>query len=300
MIQLSIRMKKRGKVLAIAAAVLVVIIASAWFFVHHTFPVLQPSGEVGDKERNLIVFTVALSTVVVVPVFVLLAVFAIRYREGGGGKYDGKLEGNRKAEIIWWAIPAVLIFIIATVTWRSSHALDPFKQLGDNTLHIQVVALDWKWLFIYPGDNIARVNVVDIPAGQPVEFDITSDTVMTSFWVPSLGGQMYAMPGMQTKLNLEAKAGNYNGVAANISGEGFADMTFTVHALPPAVYDDWVQTMHHVPNRLTTAEYDKLAKPSTLSPADVGMGKQYTYGGVQPALYDTVINKYMTPSGSTE
>jgi cytochrome o ubiquinol oxidase subunit II len=290
-------MQKRKGVLGIVLALLAVVVALAGWYLHgHVIPVLQPAGEVGDKERNLMIFAVAISLVVVVPVFIMLGLFAWRYREGNPhGRYDPKLEGSRAAETVWWLVPTAIITIIAVVTWNSSYALDPFKPLASSnkTLHIQVVALDWKWLFIYPDQDVARVNVVDIPVGTPVEFDITSDTVMTSFWAPQLGGQMYAMPGMTTQLNLQAdKAGDYHGVAANISGKGFADMTFTVHALPPEVYGDWLHVMHRLPQHLTAAAYDQLAKPSVVTqPNELRNG----YSGVDPNLYDTIVMKYMMP-----
>jgi cytochrome o ubiquinol oxidase subunit 2 len=296
-------MKTRGKILAVAALLLAVVVLAGVYLHRYPIAVLQPAGQIGHKERNLIIFTASVSLVVVVPVFILLGLFAWRYREGNPrGRYDPKLEGSSKLETVWWLLPGLIITLIAVVTWRSSYALDPFKPLqGRKPLHIQVVAMDWKWLFIYPDQNVARVNAVDIPVGTPVEFDITSDAVMTSFWVPQLGGQMYAMPGMTTQLNLEAsKAGDYHGVAANISGKGFADMTFTVHAMPPEIYDDWLQNMHRVPQHLTDLTYNQLAIPGTLTPADLGIGKQYTYSSVQPGLYDTIVMKYMMPTDGSD
>ncbi|HSX43259.1 MAG TPA: COX aromatic rich motif-containing protein [Candidatus Saccharimonadales bacterium] len=280
-----------------ALLVILGLVALAGGYLHHrTIAVLQPAGEIGTKERNLIIACLLLSTIVVVPVFILLFTIAWRYREGNTrATYTPDQDGSRALETVWWLIPAALLVVISTITWRSSYALDPYKQIDTDrpTLHIQVVAMDWKWLFIYPHENIARVNAVDVPVGTPVEFDITSDTVMTSFWAPALGGQMYAMPGMSTHLNLVAdKAGDYSGVAANISGKGFADMKFTVHALPPEAYGDWLRAMHHVPQHLTTAEYNKLTKPGVITqPTEAKHG----YSSVQPYLYDTIMMKYMTP-----
>lgn len=295
-------MKKHGAIWSGVLALAAIIAATGWYLHRHAIPVLQPAGEIGTKERSLIIFCAALSITIVVPVFSMLIFFAWKYRESNTkADYKPDQDGNWKAETLWWAFPGILLAIISVITWRSSYALDPFKPLNSNkkTLHIQVVAMDWKWLFIYPDQHIARVNVVDIPVGTPVEFDITSDTVMTSFWAPQLGGQMYAMPGMVTKLNLVAdKAGDYNGVAANISGKGFADMKFTVHALPPEIYGHWVDIMHHIPkNHLTAAEYAKLAKPGVItntSERDSG------YSTIDPNLYDTIVMKYMMPIGGAE
>lgn len=288
-------MKKRAKIwfgllLAVAATVL-----AGWYLRRHMVAVLEPAGEVGHKERNLIAFCAALSILVIVPVFTLLGVFAWKYREGNvRAKYSPELEGSNLAETIWWLIPTVLIGIIAVITWRSSYAMDPFKRLDTSkqTLHVQVVALDWKWLFIYPGQKVASVNEAAVPVGTPVDFELTSDTVMTSFWAPQLGGQMYAMPGMNTHLNLEAgKAGNYSGVAANISGKGFAGMDFTVKAVKSADFTKWVQTAKHATNKLTTASYAQLARPSQ------NVRPSY-YGTIDPSLYDTIVMNYMMPSGT--
>jgi cytochrome o ubiquinol oxidase subunit 2 len=288
-------MKTWRKVLVLAAVLFAAVIALAgWYLHHHLIPVLQPAGEVGDKERNLMIFTVTLSLVVVIPVFVMLGTFAWRYREGNPhGRYSPELEGNRMLETIWWLIPAALIAIIGTITWRSSYALDPFRPLSSGkTEHIEVVALDWKWLFIYPDQHVASVNVAYIPVGTPVEFDITSDTVMTSFWVPQLGGQMYAMPGMITKLNLRAdKPGQYHGVAANISGKGFADQTFTVSAVQPQLLPQSVRAMRASTGNLTSSSYAALARPSVMKAGAVAY-----YGSADPNLYDTIVMKYMMPS----
>jgi cytochrome o ubiquinol oxidase subunit II len=153
------------------------------------------------------------------------------------------------------------------------------------------VALDWKWLFIYPDQKVASVNEAAIPANTPVDFQITSDTVMTSFWAPQLGGQMYAMPGMATQLNLMAsKTGNFHGVAANISGSGFAGMTFTLKSMSQPEFNDWISMAKHSDNNLTSQGYAQLAQPSTDN-------RPTYYASASPALYDTILMKYMMPMG---
>lgn len=293
-------MKTKYKIGIGVILVAALVAVTGWYLSRHTIAVLQPAGKIGTDERNLMILCISISGGIVIPVFGLLGYFAWKYREGNRrAKYDPEFGGSKLAETIWWLVPSVLLVIIATITWQSSYALDPFKPLKSNkpTMHIQVVAMDWKWLFIYPDQHIARVNAVDVPVGTPVEFDITSDTVMTSFWVPQLGGQMYAMPGMTTKLNLVAdKPGNYSGVAANISGKGFADMTFTVHALPAPVYNDWLQVMHRLPKHLTSQEYARLSAPSVVTqPTEHDNG----YSAVEPGLYDTITMKYMMPMGGS-
>jgi cytochrome o ubiquinol oxidase subunit 2 len=198
-------------------------------------PVLQPRGIVGQKERDLMYISLLLSLIVVVPVFVMLFIFSWKYREGNlkPKKYQPDWDGSRLYESVWWSIPFALIAVLAVITWSSSHDLDPFKPLSAQAppLEVQVVALDWKWLFIYPKQSIATVNFVEFPVNTPVDFKITSDAPMNSFWIPQLGSQIYAMPGMSTQLHLMAgKAGSYNGKSANISGKGFAGMTFTAKA----------------------------------------------------------------------
>jgi len=289
-------MKKHTKiwlVLALLAAGIAML--TGWYLRRHMVAVLQPAGQIGHKERNLIAFCTALSILVIVPVFTLLGIFAWKYRESNvQAKYSPELEGSNLAETIWWLIPTALIAIIAVITWRSSYAMDPFKHLDSSkqTLHVQVVALDWKWLFIYPDQKVASVNEAAVPVGTPVDFELTSDTVMTSFWAPQLGGQMYAMPGMNTHLNLEAgKAGNYRGVAANISGKGFAGMDFTVKAVSKTDFTKWTQTAKHAIDKLTPASYTQLAHPSQ------NVRPSY-YSAVDPALYDTIVMKYMMPSGT--
>jgi len=272
---------------------LAVIALAGWYLHHHLIPVLQPAGPVAEKERNLIIFCVVISAIVVIPVFAMLGLFAWRYREGNhNATYSPDLGGSALAEVVWWLVPTAIIVIISVVTWRSTYALDPFKPLPSNkpTLHIQVVALDWKWLFIYPGQNVASINEAAVPVNTPVDFELTSDTVMNSFWDPQLGGQMYAMPGMETQLNLEAsKLGSFHGLSANINGDGFAGMTFTVKSMQQNGFNRWVTAAKHSGRSLTSSQYASLARPSENNPVTY-------YGSVQPELYDTIMLKYMIPT----
>jgi cytochrome o ubiquinol oxidase subunit 2 len=290
-------MKKHAKLLTGFVLAAIIVGITSWYLGRHNVAVLQPAGSIGHKERNLIIFTVLLSVVIVVPVFVMLGLFAWRYREGNAkAKYSPEQSGSPLAEAVWWLIPGLLLVVISVVTWRSSYALDPYKQLSSSkqTLHIQVVALDWKWLFIYPDQKVASVNEVAIPVDTPVDFEITSDTVMTSFWIPQLGGQMYAMPGMTTHLNLEAdRSGGYQGVAANISGKGFAGMKFTTQAISQKDYAAWLANAKHAPEKLTSASYAALAKPSENT-------KPMQYSAVDGSLYDTIMMKYMMPVESDQ
>lgn len=282
---------KVGLGIVLAAAIVAV---TGWYLHDKTVSVLQPAGHIGHEELDLIIFCSLISVTVVVPVFFLLFTFAWKYREGNTrAKYSPDLDGDAKAEFIWWMIPTVLLLVISLVNWHSTYALDPFKHLQSDkpTMHVQVVALDWKWLFIYPEQHVASVNIAYVPAGTPVDFEITSDTVMTSFWAPQLGGQMYAMPGMTTHLNLVAdKVGKYNGVAANISGKGFADQKFVIAAVQPQLFSQSVASMRASSDKLDSSSYALLARPGVLNTVKY-------YGSVDSNLYDTITMKYMMPMG---
>ncbi len=259
-------MYKKIKIVVIIIIVGSFLAVAGWYLHRTNIPILEPAGPVALKERNLIYFALALALIVVIPVFSLLGIFAYRYRESNTkAKYSPKLDGNRFAETVWWLIPSIIILVLARVAWTSSHSLDPYKRLvsSNKTINIQVVAMNWKWLFIYPNKAVASLNNFEIPINTPINFEITSDTVMNSFWIPQLGGQIYAMPGMSTQLNLMAsKDGIFNGSSANISGEGFAGMTFTVKASSYSNYSSWLNKLSASSKKLDLKTYNQLAQPS--------------------------------------
>lgn len=259
----------------------------------HNMGVFNPKGIIALAEKNLIVTTTLLMLIVVVPVFVLLAVFTWRYRAGNtGAKYTPDWHSNKILETIWWTIPIIIISIIAGITWTSSHELDPYKPIVSNVppITIQVVALDWKWLFIYPEQNIATVNFVQFPAGTPVNFKITGDAPMNSFWIPQLSGQIYAMAGMDTKLHIMAsEEGEYAGVSANYSGFGFSGMKFKALASSREEFEKWVKEVRQSPNTLSMDEYNKLAKKSRNNEAAY-------YSSAEDGLYGKIIMKFMAPA----
>ncbi len=265
---------------------------AALYLRHHNIPVLQPRGTIATQERNLIVIAVLISLAVVVPVFALLIGFAVRYREGNKkARYMPEFTGSNAYELVWWLIPTAIIVVLSVITWVGSHRLDPYKPLNSSVkpITIQVVALDWKWLFIYPDQHVASVNSFQIPVNTPINFQITSDAPMNSFWVPALGGQVYAMPGMSTQLHLMAsKTGDYRGSSANISGIGFAGMTFTAHAGSNTDFTNWVTHIKKTDRALTTTEYTKLAKQSSNV-------KPIYYSQPADNLYDDTVMKYMMP-----
>jgi cytochrome o ubiquinol oxidase subunit 2 len=283
--------KSVGWGVALLAAI---VVAVALFLNGKTVAIFDPAGVIASKERGLILFTLLLSVIVVVPVFIMTFTFAWKYRASNTkATYTPDWDHHAGYEFVWWALPCAIILVLGIVAWQSSHSLDPYRALSSSRkpLTIQVVALDWKWLFIYPEQNIASVNYVQFPANTPVTFNITSDAPMNSFWIPQLGGQIYAMSGMSTQLHLMAdRTGNFRGESANISGKGFAGMTFTAHASSDSDFKSWVQDVkQNAPQRLTLTSYSQLAKPSENNPPSY-------YASAQTGLDATIIMKYMTPT----
>ncbi len=258
-------------------------------------PILEPKGIVALHERNLILIAVALMLIVVIPVFILTFVFAWKYRASNTkAKYDPEFAHSKWIELICWGVPCAIIAVLATITWISTHELDPYKPLDVSTkpITIQAISLDWKWLFIYPEENIATINYIQFPVNVPINFKITSDAPMNSLWIPQLSGQIYSMTGMQTKLHMMAtEAGDYRGGSASFSGAGFSDMKFTVRASTQEEFDNWVTEVRKSPNALNMNDYDVIAKPSENTPVTY-------YSSVKEGLYQEVINKFMSPNMS--
>lgn len=254
--------------------------------------VLQPSGDVAVAQRNLMYLALIIMSIVVVPVFGLLFFIAWKYRATNrSATYTPKWDNHRGLETIWWGIPIIVVVVLSVVAWQTSHSLDPFRALDSDVkpVRVQVIALQWKWLFIYPDQQVASVNELMIPEKTPINFSIASDAPMNSFWIPELGGQIYAMSGMNTKLHLIAdRTGEFKGVSSNISGEGFADMKFTVRSVSSGDFSRWYHTLSGVEkhaDHLDMATYEQLAKPSIIPVA------QY-YHLHDPTLYQQVIDKY--------
>lgn len=254
----------------------------------YLFPVLQPSGSIAQQQRDLLAFSFWLMLTVVVPVFAMLFYFAWRYRANNEKKYTPTWDGNRLLETLWWGIPGVLIGVLAVITLQSSHSLDPYKPLAHSRppFKVQVVALQWKWLFLYPDQKVASVNELRIPVGRPVEFTLTSDAPMNSFWIPSLGGQIYAMAGMQTTLHLIADAvGDYAGLSANISGTYFERMKFqTIVREESETLRSLTEHRAHM-TRLDNSAYLTLAQPAIVE------APQY-YRVDDETLFSRIVNVY--------
>lgn len=254
--------------------------------------VLFPKGLIALKERNLLFIIQVLMLLVIIPVYVLTFIFSWVYRaDNTKAKYDPDLIDNRIAEYIWWGIPCVMVLIVSILTWVKTNELDPYKPIVSNNkeITIQVVALQWKWLFLYPKEKIATVNFVQFPQDTPIRFEITADAPMNSFWIPHLGGQIYAMPKMKTILNLIAdEVGDFRGSSANISGQGFSGMTFIARASSEQDYQQWVKSSQESSKTLSLEEYRQLAAPSENNPVDIFQLKD-------EALFNQIIDKYMHP-----
>ena len=252
---------------------------------------LHSEGTIGAQEGTIIYVSAGVMLLVVIPVIVMAIVFARRYRIANKkARFDPKWEGSKKLEAVIWIVPVAIVAFLGAMSWIYSHSLNPYKPIkaASAPVKIEVVALDWKWLFIYPQQGIATVNRIEFPAHVPVHFYITSATVMNSFFIPRLGSQIMTMPGGQTQLNLEAKApGTYHGLSSNFSGAGFSGMAFKAVALKnERQFKGWVDKVRHSGKALTRAAYHKLAKPSRYVPATY-------YSAVAPHLFHSIIAKYM-------
>ena len=260
--------------------------------------VLDPKGQVGIEEKNLIILCTILMLIVVIPVIVLTLYFAWKYRASRDFEvYTPKWAHSTKIEATVWSIPILIIIALGIITWQSTHALDPYAPLEDKGEHmtVEVVSLNWKWLFIYPEQGIATVNELVIPADKPVSFKITSEGTMNSFFIPQLGSQIYSMAGMETQLHLIAdEPGTYKGISANYSGAGFTGMKFDTIATPTeADFDAWVQKVKSEGGSLTSENFKQLAEDSENHPVTY-------YSTVSDGLFHEIIMKYMKDHGSMD
>lgn len=271
-----------------------ILIFSLFFFTaaaaHAGLPIeLDPAGPIAGQERDLILITSGLMLLVLIPVFAMTGWFAWQYRAGNKkALYMPKWESMRVDAVAWFA-PAVIVAILAGLTWVYTHKLDPYKPIASEQepLHVQVVSLNWKWLFIYPEQGIASLNQLVIPTNRPVSFDITSDTVMTSFFIPQLGSQIYAMAGMNTQLHLQAdRTGTFLGENTQFSGSGFSDNNFDVLAKTDGDFNAWVREVKAKGGDLDWAKYQQVAEPSVKPPVS-------EYAKVDTGLYDRIMHKYM-------
>ncbi|MDP4171159.1 MAG: ubiquinol oxidase subunit II [Bacillota bacterium] len=248
--------------------------------------VLNPKGPVAHQELHLIIISVILCAVVIIPVLGIFIYITIRFRDkpGNTAPYQPEWADSKVLEIIWWGIPVVIIAILGVYTAKTTLNLTKPPVKDVKPIVVQVTSLDWKWMFTYPGKKIATVNYAEIPAGVPVQFILTSDAPMNSFWVPQLGGQEYTMPGMSMGLWLQAdKTGEYFGSGANFTGKGFAHMQFRVKSVSQADFNKWAKGVKQNSPVLTSDGYKKLAKPST--------EKELSFSSYPKNLFEDIVNK---------
>jgi len=252
----------------------------------------HPKGTLARSELKLINTNLLLMLIVVIPTLILLFAVVRKYHAKNKAEYDPEHSYGVFGEVLLWIIPAPVIAVMAVITWNATHKLDPYKPLESDVppLSIQVVALDWKWLFIYPEQGIATVNFVQFPERTPIHFSLAADgSPMNSFWIPQLSGQIYSMAGMTTSLHIMAdEPGVYAGRAAEINGRGFAGMTFIAKSTVQSDFDDWVASVKESPLQLTDPIYNELLKPSENHPIAL-----YSY--VEKDLFNKIVMKYMHP-----
>ncbi|KAA9000073.1 cytochrome o ubiquinol oxidase subunit II [Affinibrenneria salicis] len=253
---------------------------------------MNPKGQIGLEQRTLILTAIGLMLIVVIPVIIMTIAFAWKFRASNEkAKYTPNWAHSNKIEAVVWTVPIIIVAILATITWKTTHALDPYKPLASDVkpITVEVVSLDWKWLFVYPELGIASVNELAFPANVPVEFKITANSVMNSFFIPRLGGQIYAMAGMQTRLHLIAnEPGKYDGISGAYSGHGFSGMKFTAIATPTQeAFDQWVAAVRQSSHTLNTMdEFETLAQPSEYHPVEY-------FSSVQPELFKNILGKFV-------
>jgi cytochrome o ubiquinol oxidase subunit II len=254
--------------------------------------VLSPAGPVGEGDRIVLLDSLAIMLAIVVPTIVAILAFAYWFRATNQrARYLPEFAYSGRIELIVWSIPALVIFFLGGIAWISSHLLDPAEPLKSEAkpLEIQVVSLDWKWLFIYPQQQVASINRMVVPAGVPLNLSITSASVFNVFFVPQLGSEIYAMYGMTTRLNLQADhPGTYFGLSAHFSGDGFPGMAFDVHAVSSEEFTQWATATGTTGPVLDEAAYRQLLKQSQdVSP--------YTYRSVQSGLFDEIVEQKLPP-----
>lgn len=263
--------------------------------------VLSPAGDVAVQQRDLLLISTGLMLLIIIPVIALIVLFAWRYRAANtDARYEPDWDHSTQLELVIWAAPLLIIICLGAITWTGTHLLDPYRPIerlssgtpvkaGTEPLQVQVVALDWKWLFIYPQLGIATVNELAAPINRPISFQITSSTVMNSFYIPALAGQIYAMPAMQTQLSAVVNTpGDYDGFSANYSGAGFSGMKFRFYGQSAEDFDKWVAKVKKDGGALNRDGYLTLEKPTENEPV------RY-YKSVEADLYHAALNMCAQP-----
>jgi len=282
---------KSVRLILIFSSILAFSFAIFFIFTNEKVLVFQPKGLIAKQELNLIHVNLILMLIILVPTFIWLLAVLWKYSKAQG-KHDPEKTYGRLNQMIIWALPSLIVLVMAIHTWKQTHQLDPYRRISakEDELVIQVVAIDWKWLFIYPEQGIASVNFVQFPEKKAIRFELAADgSPMNSFWIPELSGQIYCMTGMMTPLHIMADGvGSYRGKAAEINGEGYAKMNFVAKSSTQEEFSDWVEEVKQSALELDLPTYKELLKPSIDHPMEL-------YRAVEADLFDTIIMKYMHP-----
>jgi cytochrome o ubiquinol oxidase subunit 2 len=255
--------------------------------------ILDPQGPIGAADKAILIDSLAIMLAIVVPTILATFAFAFWFRASNAKAfYWPDWEYSGRIELVVWAIPALTVILLGGVAWIGAHQLDPPKPIAGSSrpLTIQAVSLDWKWLFIYPDQKVATINTLTVPAGVPLQFQLTSSSVMNAFFIPQFGSMIYTMNGMTTRLNLQADTpGKFQGLSAQFSGDGFADMHFDVHVVPPEQFSKWAQDASNVQQTLDARSYEQIAKPSMKNEPAI-------YRLADPELFRSIATQKIPPS----
>jgi cytochrome o ubiquinol oxidase subunit 2 len=255
--------------------------------------ILDPQGPIGAAERTILIDSLAIMLAIVLPTIIATFGFAYWFRASNTRAFHWPdWEYSGRIELVVWSVPALTVILLGGVAWLGAHHLDPPKPIegASEPLKIQAVSLDWKWLFIYPDHKIATINTLTVPVGVPLQFQLTSASVMNAFFIPQLGSMIYTMNGMATRLNLRADAtGTLQGLSTQFSGDGFADMHFDVHVVPPEQFSKWAQDAANAPQALDAQSYQQIAKPSMKN-------EPATYRLADPDIFGSIVTQKLPPS----
>jgi cytochrome o ubiquinol oxidase subunit II len=255
--------------------------------------ILDPQGPIGAADKTILIDSLAIMLAIVVPTIVAVFGFAYWFRASNAkARYLPHWAYSGRLELVVWSIPTLTIILLGGVAWIGAHQLDPAKPVEGSAkpLTIQAVSLDWKWLFLYPDQQVATINTLTVPAGVPLRFELTSSSVMNVFFIPQFGSMIYTMNGMATQLNLRAdNPGTFGGLSAHFSGDGFSDMHFDVHVVPPEQFSKWAQDAARADKSLDEASYGEIAKPSMKSQPAI-------YRLADPQLFHSIVTQKLPPS----
>jgi len=272
--------------------------AGRWFGLAALLPLLtgcknlelfNPMGSIAEQEMQLILVCTGLMLLVVIPVIILTLYFAWHYRESNKkATYAPTWSHSTAIEVVVWTIPCLIVVVLGVLIWKSTHALDPYRPIASDkpALRVEVVSLNWKWLFIYPDHNVATVNELVMPVNTPVAFKLTSESMMNAFFVPQLGSMVYTMPAMQTRLHLIGHTpGTYAGMSSAYSGSGFSDMKFDARVMTEADFTQWLAQSRGTAQHLDQARLAELEKPTHGAPMQ-------RFASVDTGLFDSILRRY--------